>query len=93
MLRLDTIHEQVHMLLMEALEGEYLDPEQTLYVNLDERMAGIEEDSMAEACYAWDTMTVEDFLNAVVAHHVSEYGGDQAEIPCFETLCESVVMW
>ena len=37
------------MLLMEALEGEYLDPEQTLYVNLDERMAGIEEDSMAEA--------------------------------------------
>ena len=73
MLRLDTIHEQVHMLLMEALEGEYLDPEQTLYVNLDERMAGIEEDSMAEACDAWDTMTVEDFLNAVVAHHVSQF--------------------
>ena len=67
-----TIFDRVHMLLTEALEGVYLGPEQTLYVNLEERMAGIDEDGMAEVCDVWDTMTVEEFLNTVVKHHVSE---------------------
>ena len=93
MLKLDTIHEQVLMLLMEALEGVYLDPEQTLYVNLEERMASVEEDNIAEVCDEWDTMTVAEFLNTVVEYRASEYGGYQTEIPCFEALCESVVMW
>lgn len=88
-----TIQDRVYMLLTEALEGAYLDPEQTLYVNLDERMAGVEEDGIAEVCDEWDTMTVDEFLNTVVEHRASEYGGYQIEIPNFEALCDSVVMW
>lgn len=36
-----TTFDRMYMLLTEALEGVYLDPEQTLYVNLEERMANI----------------------------------------------------
>ena len=88
-----TTFDRMYMLLTEALEGVYLDPEQTLYVNLEERMASVEEDSIAEVCDEWDTMTVGEFLSVVVEYRTSEYGGYQTEIPSFEALCESVVMW
>ena len=56
-----TTFDRMYMLLTEALEGVYLDPEQTLYVNLEERMASVEADSIAEVCDEWDTMTVGEF--------------------------------
>ena len=88
-----TTFDRMYMLLTEALEGVYLDPEQTLYVNLEERMASVEEDGIAEVCDELDTMMVGEFLSVVVEYRTSEYGGYQTEIPCFEALCESVVMW
>ena len=56
-------------------------------------MESVEEDSIAEVCDEWDTMTVGEVLSVVVEYRTSEYGGYQTEIPCFEALCESVVMW
>ena len=80
-----TTFDRMYMLLTEALEGVYLDPEQTLYVNLEERMASVEEDSIAEVCDEWDTMTVGEFLSVVVEYRTSEYGGYQTEIPTLLT--------
>jgi len=88
-----TIYEQAHELLTEAFEGVYLDPKQTLYVSFRDRMAGIEEDSIAEACDEWDKMAVEEFLNTVIKHNASEYGGYQMEMPEFEALSESIIAW
>ncbi len=88
-----TIHEQVFELLTEAFEGIYLDPAQPLYVCLAERMASTDEESIAELCDEWDEMATEEFLNVVIGHQASEYGGYHMTLPEFEALSETVVAW